>query len=68
MGFCKNLIYVLLGRGCGVSRNDEGVDTLAYITWKAVTARRIYFKLNTYFIAITTNFQHEEKKVINNIF
>lgn len=62
MGFCKNLIYALLGRGCGVSRNDESADTLAYITWKAVTAHRIYFKLNTYFMSITTTILQDESK------
>lgn len=41
MGFCKDLIYAPLGRGCGVSRNDESVDTLVYIIWKVVTAKRI---------------------------
>lgn len=65
MGFCKDLIYAPLGRGCGVSRNDESVDTLAYITWKAVTALRIYFKLNTYFMSITTNILHDENKTNN---
>lgn len=60
MGFCEDLIYAPLGRGCGVSRNDESVDTLAYITWKVVTAKRIYFKLHTYFMSITTNTLHEE--------
>lgn len=55
MGFCKDLIYALLGRGCGVSRNDESVDTLVYITWEVVAAERIYFKLNTYFTSIRTN-------------
>lgn len=60
MGFCTDLIYAPLGRGCGVSRNDESVDTLAYITWEVVSAQRIYFKLNTYFMSITTNILHDE--------
>lgn len=62
MGFCKDLIYAPLGRGCGVSRNDESVDTLAYITWKVVTAQRIYLKLNT--LTITTNILYDENKTI----
>lgn len=63
MGFCKDLIYALLGRGCGVSRNDESVDTLVYITWQVVAAQRIYFKLNTYFTSITTNILQEKKTI-----
>lgn len=64
MGFCKDLIYAPLGRGCGVSRNDESGDTLAYITWKVVTAHRIYLRLNTYLMSITRNILHDENKSI----
>lgn len=56
MGFCEDLIYEPLGRGCGVSRNDESVDTLEYITWKVVTAQRtlcVYY--NKYSILYEAN-------------
>lgn len=61
MVFCEDLIYEPLGRGCGVSRNDESVDTLEYITWKVVTAQRI-------FVSITTNTVYYMKQtLLNNI-
>lgn len=51
----KGLIHAPLGRGCGVSRNDESVDTLAYITPKVVPTLRIYLKLNSSSMSITFN-------------
>lgn len=60
IGFCKDLIYALLGKGCGVSRNDERVDTLAYITCEV--QHRIYLILNTY--AATTNILKVQIKTI----
>lgn len=59
MGFCEDLMYAPLGSGCGVSRNDESVDTLAYITRKVETANRIYYKLSAYFKAIKENINQE---------
>lgn len=44
-----------LAGGCGVSRNDESVDTLAYITWKAVTAPQNPFRIKHLLQSIKTN-------------
>lgn len=54
------MIYAALGRVCGVSRNDECIDTLACITGKAVTPERIYFILHSFCITMTTNAVPEE--------